>query len=226
MPKLDGISATSMIRQFDHMTPIISMTSNSKPNEIMTYYSSGAFLLFCLGDISGCGLIKHGAGMNDILPKPFTQDGLLEMLEVRFASLLVTAMMEGSNPDGRCPQKHLRHLKVIQQMAQIPRSVGIPPLSDSAFEQALAVGASNNSLMAAGGSDEIDGRINPLAGMGLTDEQYNMILQTMVNGDTFPGVHLPPDAADGGPSVNGVKRGLEEDEDGREGKRGRFEVVE
>lgn len=41
MPKLDGISATSMIRQFDHMTPIISMTSNSKPNEIMTYYSSG-----------------------------------------------------------------------------------------------------------------------------------------------------------------------------------------
>ena len=42
MPKLDGISATSMIRQFDHMTPIISMTSNSKPNEIMSYYSSGA----------------------------------------------------------------------------------------------------------------------------------------------------------------------------------------
>jgi len=41
MPKLDGVSATSLIRRFDHMTPIISMTSNSKPNEIMTYYSSG-----------------------------------------------------------------------------------------------------------------------------------------------------------------------------------------
>ncbi len=61
MPKLDGVSATSLIRQFDHMTPIISMTSNSKPNEIIKYYSSG---------------------MNDILPKPFTKDGLLEMLEV------------------------------------------------------------------------------------------------------------------------------------------------
>jgi CheY-like chemotaxis protein len=49
MPKLDGISATSMIRQFDHMTPIISMTSNSKPNEIMTYYSSGTgiFIIIC-----------------------------------------------------------------------------------------------------------------------------------------------------------------------------------
>ena len=41
MPKLDGVSATSMIRQFDHMTPIISMTSNSKPAEIMNYYASG-----------------------------------------------------------------------------------------------------------------------------------------------------------------------------------------
>jgi osomolarity two-component system response regulator SKN7 len=120
------------------------------------------------------------------------------------------------------------HLKVIQQMAQIPRSVGIPPLSDSAFEQALAVGASNNSLMAAGGSDETDGRINPLAGMGLTDEQYSMILQNLVNGESFPGVPLATDVVEGGggPSVNGVKRGLEEDEDGRDGKRGRFEVVE
>jgi DNA-binding response OmpR family regulator len=61
MPKLDGVSATNLIRQFDHMTPIISMTSNSRPNEIMTYYHSG---------------------MNDILPKPFTKEGLMEMLEV------------------------------------------------------------------------------------------------------------------------------------------------
>lgn len=67
MPKLDGVSATSLIRQFDPMTPIISMTSNSKPNEIMTYYSSG---------------------MNDILPKPFTKEGLLEMLEVGLAYAL------------------------------------------------------------------------------------------------------------------------------------------
>ena len=42
MPKLDGVSATSLIRKFDHMTPIISMTSNSNPNEVMTYYSSGS----------------------------------------------------------------------------------------------------------------------------------------------------------------------------------------
>ncbi|KAG8898800.1 kinase-regulated stress-responsive transcription factor skn7 [Tulasnella sp. 403] len=60
MPKLDGVSATSLIRQFDRMTPIISMTSNSKPTDVVTYYSSG---------------------MNDILPKPFTREGLFSMLE-------------------------------------------------------------------------------------------------------------------------------------------------
>lgn len=48
MPKLDGVSATSLIRQFDHMTPIISMTSNMKPNEVMTYYHSGVFFTLCI----------------------------------------------------------------------------------------------------------------------------------------------------------------------------------
>ena len=97
MPKLDGVSATSLIRQFDHMTPIISMTSNSKPAEIMKYYSSG---------------------MNDHLPKPFTKDGLWDVLD-----------------------KHLTHLKVIQTLSRVPRSVGVPPLSDPSFDNALAVHA-------------------------------------------------------------------------------------
>ena len=41
MPNLDGISATNMIRQFDHATPIISMTSNIHSNDIMHYFNSG-----------------------------------------------------------------------------------------------------------------------------------------------------------------------------------------
>ncbi|KAF8337425.1 CheY-like superfamily [Cantharellus anzutake] len=41
MPRLDGISATTLIRKFDQMTPIISMTTNSKPAEVETYYSNG-----------------------------------------------------------------------------------------------------------------------------------------------------------------------------------------
>ena len=48
MPKLDGITATNLIRKFDRGTPIISMTVNSKPNEIMEYYSSGKQTIFFL----------------------------------------------------------------------------------------------------------------------------------------------------------------------------------
>jgi len=44
------------------MTPIISMTGNSRPDEVLTYFSHG---------------------MNDVLPKPFTKEGMLSMLEVR-----------------------------------------------------------------------------------------------------------------------------------------------
>lgn len=111
--------------------------------------------------------------MNDILPKPFTQDGLLDMLEV---SLKLWVMLDDDLI--QCLKKHLMHLKVMQRMAQIPLSVGIPPLSDSRFEEALAVGASSSPPMAAG-------RRNPLASMGLTDEQYLMILQRLIGEESL-----------------------------------------
>ncbi|KAL7268373.1 kinase-regulated stress-responsive transcription factor skn7 [Rhizina undulata] len=60
MPNLDGVSAASLIRQFDKATPIIAMTSNIRRDDINTYFHNG---------------------MNDVLPKPFTKDGLLQMLE-------------------------------------------------------------------------------------------------------------------------------------------------
>ncbi|OSD08249.1 hypothetical protein PYCCODRAFT_2985 [Trametes coccinea BRFM310] len=198
MPKLDGVSATSLIRQFDHMTPIISMTSNSKPAEIMKYYSSG---------------------MNDHLPKPFTQHGLWEVLE-----------------------KHLTHLKVIQTLSRVPRSVGVPPLSDPSFDDALAVQASAAQQAAANGAlplgfslggEDDDGKINPLAGMGLTDEQYTLILQNLVNNESFTGVggSLESIGGMGGLGLGGSagessKRPLDDSSDGRDAKRSRFEVIE
>ncbi|KIK91008.1 hypothetical protein PAXRUDRAFT_831203 [Paxillus rubicundulus Ve08.2h10] len=192
MPKMDGMSATSLIRQFDDMTPIISMTSNSKPSEIMAYYSSG---------------------MNDILPKPFTKEGLLDMLE-----------------------KHLVHLKVIQQMSKVPRSVGGPPLSDNAFNEALAVDVTSSSSSAMPSYDD-DGRIDPLVGLGLSDEKYQAILKDIVSSENFMGVGAVPErftfGMDGGlelgvgVGVGGEKRGLDDEGDAiREGKRGRFEVLD
>ena len=165
------------------------------------------------------------------------------------------------------------HLKVIEQMSRVPRSVGIPPLSDSSFEQAfathaaLAAGAStsninggivvpfsvasNNGAVAngnnlqsmnfgyefGGGSvdGDGDGRVNPLAGMGLTDEQYHVMLQNFVNGEgimTGMGIGMGLGTGLGfgaGVGVQGggrEKRALEEAWDGGGGKRSRFEVVE
>lgn len=83
MPKLDGISATNLIRKFDRGTPIISMTVNSKPDEIMEYYSSGQFFICRQNVVHSITL-----GMNDILPKPFTKEGLLDMLEVSVTPLV------------------------------------------------------------------------------------------------------------------------------------------
>jgi len=67
-----------------------------------------------------------------------------------------------------------------------------------------------------------DGRINPLAGMGLTDDQYTLILQSLVNGDSFVG------GVDGVGSLvaSGEKRASEESGDGRNPKRSRFEILE
>ncbi|KIY51044.1 hypothetical protein FISHEDRAFT_38423, partial [Fistulina hepatica ATCC 64428] len=69
MPHLDGVSATCLIRRFDLTTPIISMTGNAKPNEIVTYYSSG---------------------MNDVLAKPFSKQGLYDIVEKHLVHLKVT----------------------------------------------------------------------------------------------------------------------------------------
>ncbi|GAA5926818.1 hypothetical protein JCM10213_002458 [Rhodosporidiobolus nylandii] len=125
MPNLDGVSATSLIRQFDPMTPIISMTSNSGANDIMTYFSHG---------------------MNDILPKPFTKENLLGMLE-----------------------KHLDHLKLLQQMAEIPRALGF---TDNQIQDALA-----QSVVVSTGAEGEQQVLNPFSSVGISDQDYVEMLQ-------------------------------------------------
>ncbi|TGZ81232.1 hypothetical protein EX30DRAFT_371590 [Ascodesmis nigricans] len=60
MPHLDGCTAAQMIRRFDDRTPIVAMTSNIRRDDIQSYFANG---------------------MDDVLPKPFTKDGLLQLLE-------------------------------------------------------------------------------------------------------------------------------------------------
>lgn len=80
MPNLDGISATRNIRQYDNLTPIVSMTSNFTDKDIMLY---------------------AGSGMTDILPKPFTADTLYSILERYCAHLKETATLCHQQQDSK-----------------------------------------------------------------------------------------------------------------------------
>ncbi|ODV91177.1 hypothetical protein CANCADRAFT_31904 [Tortispora caseinolytica NRRL Y-17796] len=87
MPNLDGVSATNLIRQFDQLTPIISMTSNVQTGDVMNYFSNG---------------------MNDVLAKPFTKDGLKGILD-----------------------KHLIHLKAMKSISNFRNAMQMENQYDS-----------------------------------------------------------------------------------------------
>lgn len=106
----------------------------------------------------------YQSGMNDILAKPFTKNGLFGILD-----------------------KHLIHLKAIQLSGEVPRSVGVPPLSYQGVLDAISTSA--NALSTSGnmgidwngmdGMDAGDGQMelrNPLASMGWSDDTYQIIL--------------------------------------------------
>jgi osomolarity two-component system, response regulator SKN7 len=74
MPNLDGISATHFIRSASQSVPIIAMTSNIRSDDLVLYYTHG---------------------MNDILPKPFTRESLLHLLEKHLGHLKKNNGLEG-----------------------------------------------------------------------------------------------------------------------------------
>ncbi|KAJ3479031.1 hypothetical protein NLG97_g8423 [Lecanicillium saksenae] len=98
MPKLDGVSASMYIRQQCPSTPIIAMTSNIRPDEVNGYF-------------------EHG--MNGVLAKPFTKEGMLKSVKTHLAHLLknpppadgggafimpAIGFMDGANPVKLEPQ--------------------------------------------------------------------------------------------------------------------------
>ena len=108
------------------------------------------------------------------------------------------------------------------------------PLSQQQHQQHQPSQISFTSLLSMG---EDDVRINnPLAGMGLSDEHYSMILQNLVNGERFTGMAMDGVVGGGGSGgggsgggSGGIKRTIDDVEfvsDKREGKRSRFEVIE
>lgn len=108
-------------------------------------------------------------------------------------------------------------------MGKFPRGIGTADTSiEEDPETSLAVQPSMNHPVVV----EDSGRIDPLAGMGLTQQQYQLILQGLVHGDSSLSAALNGAGPGPGLGIASEKRSLEDAEDERDGKRGRFEVLE
>jgi osomolarity two-component system response regulator SKN7 len=106
MPNLDGVSACHIIRQFDR-TPIVAMTSNIRSDDIQMYFQHG--------------WSEHGAwkpkltlkaGMDDVLPKPFTRKSLLDMLEKHLTHLKAGALVIEPAPQSTVAPSSTSHSAV------------------------------------------------------------------------------------------------------------------
>jgi osomolarity two-component system response regulator SKN7 len=91
--------------------------------------------------------------MNDVLAKPFTKQHLFCILD-----------------------KHLIHLKAIQLSAEVPRFLGLPPLSDQGVVDAITTSAQQWET----NGGDVDSVGNPLAGNGWSDDTYQLVLQVSV----------------------------------------------
>lgn len=149
MPNLDGVSACHLIRQFDS-TPIIAMTSNIRSDDISMYF-------------------QHG--MNDVLPKPFTKEGLLQMLEKHLAHL----KKPGHGMDAMVPP-------AVQAPQPLPQSSNRPSLKDEdSPAKSPTTGSNWNS------PSQIPG-VSPV-GSSVADEYMNTV-------PGHPGAYgVPPGAA-------------------------------
>ncbi len=105
-------------------------------------------------------------------------------------------------------------------MGKFPRSIGAPDTSiEEDPETSMSVQPSMNPPV------EDAGRIDPLAGMGLTQQQYQLILHGLVNGDSSLTSAVSATVGTG-VSMGSEKRSLADAEDERDGKRGRFEILD
>lgn len=129
--------------------------------------------------------------MNDVLPKPFTKENLLSMLEVRLQLPLSTSLASLQRDVLTCflwffAQKHLEHLKLVQQMAEIPRALGFTDHQiQDALAQAVVIsdedGSGSESGHSGGGNGSHlqghGGVLNPFSSYGLSDQDYVGMLQ-------------------------------------------------
>ncbi|WWC90523.1 uncharacterized protein L201_005459 [Kwoniella dendrophila CBS 6074] len=172
-PNMDGRKATSLIRQFDNYTPIISMTSNAQPQDVDSYIRSG---------------------MNDILAKPFTKHGLFLILDKHLMHLRQAQIYEKIIPIsvGVPPLSDQHVQEALAISAATIQGQGTAGLLMGLNGDANGIGGANIINDGEGGADgEHDDVVmrNPLAGSGWSDETYQLVLQQFLATGMMPDVN-------------------------------------
>ena len=133
MPNLDGVSATAMIRMVAQTVPIIAMTSNIRQEDIACYFQFGMLpprplWLVCHG------LLTVATGMNDVLAKPFTKDGMTRILKKHLSRMLKDPLPFAAGEDGSvqpvagAPGPQMPQQAFIGAQAGMPLT-GMPPMA-------------------------------------------------------------------------------------------------
>jgi osomolarity two-component system, response regulator SKN7 len=153
MPNLDGVSACHLIRQFD-TTPIIAMTSNIRSDDIAMYFQHGKTARPHLLCGANCR-----TGMNDVLPKPFTKEGLLAMLEKHLAHLKTRgAALETAAPMVPPAVQPLAHTSARQSLKEEDSPAKSPATTSNWNSPNQIPGV---SPVASTGNDEYLGSMQP-----------------------------------------------------------------
>ncbi|KAI8988729.1 hypothetical protein BDB01DRAFT_782963 [Pilobolus umbonatus] len=139
MPKMDGISATRSIRQYDALTPIISMTSNFTDNDIMQYI---------------------GSGMTDILPKPFSKRTLYQMLEKYCAHLKSIQREQEVDPNSSDASSNVLNSLNNMELLSLTLADGISTRNSNISTGNNNMKTNNNPINA--GNNPISNANNPL----------------------------------------------------------------
>ncbi|WVQ95114.1 hypothetical protein IAU59_002208 [Kwoniella sp. CBS 9459] len=159
-PNMDGRKATSLIRQFDNYTPIISMTSNAQPQDVDSYFQSG---------------------MNDILAKPFTKHGLFCILDKHLIHLRQAQIYEKIIPVSvGVPPLSDQHVQ---------EALAVSAASLQGQTAGLIMGPSATTNGHEGEGEAEGGGVyirNPLAGSGWSDETYQLVLQQFLATGMIP----------------------------------------
>lgn len=174
MPVFDGVSATACIRIAAPRIPIVAMTSNIRSEDVATYFHWG---------------------MNDVLAKPFTKEGMVRILKKHLPYLLKNPPAPGTGED-------LGPMGASGPQAGFVNSANMGGMNAMQAQQGMS---------AIGGNAAVKFETTPIQSPATSTSWHSPntghIQQTSPNMDTS-GAYIPSSVNGGGPGGPGGPGGM------------------